>query len=463
MKHKIIFKVLSIFFLSFVISCSSDDDRVIEQEELNEEVVEEEIEEEVETETPVETVYPLEGETGSVLLYDNSLSKEGYVLFNEATEDRVYLMEKDSAKIVHEWQLEFGLGNDVELMPNGQLLASLGVDSPDFSFGGFGGIIQIINPDNSIDWEFILANEEHIIHHDVEMLPNGNVLALVWDLRLPDELDAIGYLGEEEKVYTESIIEINPATNEIVWKWDSWDHIVQDADSSKPHFGIVADNPEKININFIDVLREETGPDGDIMHANGLSYDSNKDLIYLSVNYFSEVWVIDHSTTAEEAIIDTGGNFGKGGDLVYRFGNPRAYNNESGERLFYNNHFPNILKDGLPGAGNILVYANGNGDTKQSVVYEFSLPAELNLIPNENNEPETVWQYTRDNLYSARVSGAIRLDNGNTLITSGSMGVIEVTNAKEVVWEFEGTGFYWRSYHYNLDSLAISFLNNDIP
>ncbi|MGB2761823.1 MAG: hypothetical protein WBC58_17815, partial [Maribacter stanieri] len=86
MKHKIVFKVLSIFFLSFVISCSSDDDRVIEQEELNEEVVEEEIEEEVETETPVETVYPLEGETGSVLLYDNSLSKEGYVLFNEATE-----------------------------------------------------------------------------------------------------------------------------------------------------------------------------------------------------------------------------------------------------------------------------------------------------------------------------------------------------------------------------------------
>ena len=199
------------------------------------------------------------------------------------------------------------------------------------------------------------------------------------------------------------------------------------------------------------------------MHANGLSYDSNKDLIYLSVNYFSEVWVIDHSTTAEEATVDSGGNYGKGGDLVYRFGNPSAYNNESGERLFYNNHFPNILQDGLPGAGNILVYANGNGDTKQSIVYEFSLPAELNLIPNENNEPETVWQYTRDNLYSARVSGSIRLDNGNTLITSGSMGVIEVTNEKEVVWEFEGTGFYWRSYHYNLDSSAISFLNSDMP
>ena len=60
-------------------------------EEMEEEVVEEESE----SDDPVQTVYPLEGETGNVLLYDNSLSKEGYVLFNEATDDRVYLMAKN--------------------------------------------------------------------------------------------------------------------------------------------------------------------------------------------------------------------------------------------------------------------------------------------------------------------------------------------------------------------------------
>ncbi|MEP1985769.1 MAG: arylsulfotransferase family protein, partial [Maribacter dokdonensis] len=243
MKHKLFIGVLSCLLLNSI-ACSSDNETVNNIEEMEEEVVEEE----TEPDDPVQTVYPVDGETGNVLLYDKSLSKEGYVLFNEATDDRVYLMAKDSAQIIHEWQLEFGLGNDVELLSDGKLLASLGVESPDFSFGGFGGIIQLINPDSSIDWEYVLANEEHIIHHDVEMLPNGNVLALVWDLRLPDELDAIGYLGEEEKVYSESIIEINPATNEVVWKWDSWDHIIQDTDSSKPYFGIVADNPEKINI-----------------------------------------------------------------------------------------------------------------------------------------------------------------------------------------------------------------------
>ena len=37
------------------------------------------------------------------------------------------------------------------------------------------------------------------------------------------------------------------------------------------------------------------------MHANGIDYDSDKDIIYVSVNAYSEIWVIDHSTTITEA------------------------------------------------------------------------------------------------------------------------------------------------------------------
>ncbi|SHJ33753.1 Arylsulfotransferase (ASST) [Maribacter aquivivus] len=459
MKIKFLTKFLGLFFLSLFFACSSDDDvTVVDEMEPEEEVIEEE--EEQEPEVPTEVVYPILGETGTILLNNKSLAKEGYILVNESSDDRVYLMEKDSALIVHEWQLEFGLGNDVELLSDGRLLASLGVESPDFSFGGFGGIIQLINPDSSVDWEFTYANEEHIIHHDVEMLPNGNILAIVWDLRSTEELDAIGYLGEEEKVYTETIIEINTASDEIVWKWESWDHIVQDTDDSKPLFGIVNEHPELININYIDVLRENVEPDGDIMHANGFDYDEGNDLIYMTINNFSEVWVIDHSTTITQAKTSTGGSYGKGGDLLYRFGNPAAYDNTFGERLFYNNHFPNLLENDVPGDGNILVYVNGNGDSKQSVVYELAIPSNFNLRVNTSNELDVIWSYTREGLYAPRVSGAVRLDNGNTLITSGTSGFIEVTNDKEVVWEFEGTGFYWRSYHYNLGSSALSFLNN---
>lgn len=459
MKSTFFTKFLGLFFLFFFLACSSDDDVInVDEMELEEEVIEEE--EEEESEIPTEVVYPILGETGTILLNNKSLVKEGYVLVNESADDRVYLMEKDSALIIHEWQLEFGLGNDVELLSDGRLLASLGVETPDFSFGGFGGIIQLINPDSTVDWEFIYANQDHIIHHDVEMLANGNILAIVWDLRSTEELDAIGYLGEEEKVYTETIIEISPNTDEIVWKWESWDHIVQDADDSKPRFGIVNENPELININYIDILRESVEPDGDIMHANGFDYDEENDLIYMTINNFSEVWVIDHSTTIEEAKLSTGGIYGKGGDLIYRFGNPTAYDNSFGNRLFYNNHFPNLLENDVPGDGNILVYVNGNGDSKQSVIYELNIPSIFDLQSNTNNELDVVWSYTREGLYAPRVSGAVRLDNGNTLITSGTSGFMEVTNDKEVVWEFEGTGFYWRSYHYNLDSSALSFLSN---
>ncbi|WP_405413059.1 aryl-sulfate sulfotransferase [Maribacter sp. Asnod1-A12] len=460
MKDTFLMRFIGLFCMLFLVACSSDDATIIEEEkDLEEEVVEEEILPNV----PIDILYPIEGETGQILLRESQLSKEGLVLVNESADDRVYLMEKDSALIIHEWQLQYGLGNDVELLSNGKLLASLGIDSPDFSFGGFGGIIQLIDPDSTVDWEFIYANDEHIIHHDVEMLPNGNVLAIVWNLRSGQELDSIGYLGEEEIIYTESIIEIDPNTNEIVWLWDSWDHIIQDSDDSKLHFGVVSNHPELIDINYIDVLRETAIPDGDIMHANGFDYDEENDLIYLSINYFSEVWVIDHSTTTEQAKSSTGGTYGKGGDLVYRFGNPAAYQNTAGERLFYNNHFPNILENDVPGNGNILIFVNGNGESEQSIVYELSIPTSFNLAANANNELNVVWSYTRDNLYAPRVSGAVRLDNGNTLITSGSSGFIEVTNDGEVVWEFTGNGFYWRSYHYNFDNAALNFLDNGIP
>ncbi|SIQ94359.1 aryl-sulfate sulfotransferase [Maribacter ulvicola] len=453
---KRIFYIIYLSLLFWALSCSSDD--VFSngaQDEVEQVVIDEE--DETVPNIPDEIIYPIIGETGQILNHNRNLSKEGYVLINEATDDRVYLMQKDSAVIVHEWQLEFGLGNDVELLPDGRLLASLGVEKPSFSFGGFGGIIQIINPDSSIDWEYTLASKEHLIHHDVEMLPNGNVLAIVWDLRTRDQLDEIGYLGKQEKIYTESIIEIDPNSSEIVWKWDSWDHIVQNVDASKVKYGSINENPQLININYVDMLRNDENPDGDIMHANGLDYDEDNDLIYLSVNNYSEIWVLDHSTTASESATSSGGNYGKGGDLVYRFGNPKTYNNE-GDRLFYNVHFPNILDEEVPGKGNILVFGNGNGDSQQSVVYEFMIPDQFNLQSNMDNELDVVWEYTRDGLYAPRVSGAIRLDDGNTLITSGTFGVIEVTNNKQVVWEFQGNGFYWRAYHYNYDATAILFL-----
>ena len=58
---------------------------------------------------------------------------------------------------------------------------------------------------------------------------------------------------------------------------------------------------------------------------NSVAYHPELDQIVLSVLGFSEIWIIDHGTTTAEAAGHTGGRSGKGGDLLYRWGNPRAY------------------------------------------------------------------------------------------------------------------------------------------
>jgi len=175
----------------------------------------------------------------------------------------------------------------------------------------------------------------------------------------------------------------------------------------------------------------------------------------MSVNSYSEVWVIDHSTTTEEAASHTGGNYGKGGDLIYRFGNPETYKNLEGDRLFHNNHFPNLLKG--EDQGKLLIFSNGN-DIEQSTVYELELPATFDLKPNFNNEPSILWSFTDPELYSGKVSGAVILENGNILITEGDFGFWEVTREKEVVWKFSAEGFFWRGYHYLKDAPEINLL-----
>lgn len=249
-------------------------------------------------------------------------------------------------------------------------------------------------------------------------------------------------------LYPESILEINPTTDEIVWEWHAKDHLIQDFDDTKLNFGEVAANPQLIDLNYVNA------ENGNIMHINGLGYDSINDLIFLSVNFYSEVWVLDHSTTTEVAATHSGGSYGRGGDLVYRFGNPSAHGDDDSERIFVNNHYPNLFEP-----GKMLIFTNG-GDLEQSTVHELALPDALDQksVPNLTN-PEILWSFTDTELYSPKVSGAVRLPNGNTLITEGDYGIWEVTTEGEVVWKFSGDGFFWRSYHYAKDHPGIIALD----
>ena len=428
-----------IFVLS---SCSTDNTKI---NVIPEEEIETEVPSSVEgnEETPTESSTTTIGELGTVTFYNEELSEDEYILVNDAAANSVYLMDKN-ADLIYEWPLgDRIIGNDVILLNDGTLLASLESDNPDFQFGGQGGIIQIIDKNGQALWNFEYSNTEHRSHHDVELLPNGNVLAIAWEKMVKEEAIANGsMLGTD--IYPESIIEIDPITNTIVWEWHAKNHLIQDFDNSKLNFGSIEENPQLINLNYVDA------DGGNIMHANGIGYDEINDLIYLSVNYYSEVWVIDHSTNTDDAASHSGGKFGKGGDLLYRFGNPSTQNDETTERLFINNHYPNLFEP-----GKILIYTNG-GDLEQSTVYELKLPTELTqkTIPKPT-QPEILWSFTDPELYAPKVSGAVRLPNGNTLITEGDFGLWEVTQQGEVVWKFSAPGFFWRAYHYAKDDPAI--------
>jgi len=387
----------------------------------------------------------------NVEIYDEEKISMDYVLAIENGSKNAYLLNKQGNKI-KEWSFEDNLGNDLEILPDGRLLGMFKVDNPIFSFGGYGGIVKILNNEGEVEWEFEYASENYIAHHDVEMLPNGNVIFLVWEKIDMETLEGLGIQSDVE-IYPESLIEVNPTTNQIVWEWHSIDHMIQDVSPSASNYGNISQNPQLINFNY---LIEDNG---DNWHANGIDVDTDKDVIYISVNYYNEVWVIDHSTTTLEAMSNNGGNYNKGGNLIYRFGNPATYNNSSGEQLFNRNHFPNLIEGNKPGSGNILIYENGV-DESQSTIYELEIPESFSLLPETNNEPQIVWSFTNENLFFSRLSGAVRLDNGNTLICEGDYGFWETTTENGIAWKYNGQGInFWRCYGYEIDSPEILNLN----
>ena len=184
------------------------------------------------------------------------------------------------------------------------------------------------------------------------------------------------------------------------------------------------------------------------MHVNAVAYNAELDQIALSSPSFHEIWIIDHSTTKEEAKGHTGGRWGKGGDILYRWGNPRAYRNGTSldQRLFGQHNIQWIAK-GLSGEGHLLVFNNGGGrkPVEYSSVDEFVPPTDKDgnyIRPKRGpfGPAKPLWSYTAPNkkdFYSWFISGAQRLPNGNTLINSGAVGIVfEVTPEKETVWKF---------------------------
>ncbi len=365
-------------------------------------------------------------------------ASRGYTLFAPNFSTTTYLIDM-SGRLVHEWPSEYKPGMSTYLLENGDLLRT--AHKSEFGGAFTGGGVQRIAWDGTLVWDFEYLSEKHYPHHDIEPLPNGNVLILAWEIKTQAEVAAAGGVSDGD-VWSEHIVEIEPTgleTGRIVWEWHLWDHLVQHNDPSKSGFGLVAEHPELLDIGTI-------GQDPDWIHGNAVAYNAVLDQIVINSRHLSEFWVIDHSTTAAEAAGHTGGLCGWGGDILYRWGNPKNYGaDDQSKQTLFSQHDAHWIGDGLPGQGNILVFNNGDARA-YSTIEEIAPP-----VTDEGQYPrpgwgeafgpkEPNWTYEADppqDFFAHRVSGAQRLPNGNTLICQGPEGTLfEVTPEGETVWKY---------------------------
>ncbi len=376
----------------------------------------------------------------------------GYTLFSGLRSKTTYLIDMEG-RIVRSWESGYTPGDAVYLLEDGHLLHTGDVGGEDGDFGvtgGSGGIVQEYDWEGNLVWEYRYANDSVRQHHDAIKLPSGNVLMIAWELVSVEEAVALGRDPStipDDGLWVDHLGEVKPIGSdggEIVWEWHMLDHLVQDYDDAKENFGVVADHPELMDFN----RTAGRNANEDWMHVNGLDYNEELDQVVFSSPTLNEILIIDHSTTTEEAAGHSGGTSGRGGDLIYRWGNPAGYGAGSGDdqQLFFQ-HNPHWIPEGHPGAGNILVFDNGQGrpDGQYSSVVEIVPPLQedgsyshTSGLPYGPSEP--IWTYVASNptdFYSGTISSAQRLPNGNTLVCAGENGwFFELTSDGEIVWEY---------------------------
>jgi hypothetical protein len=381
-------------------------------------------------------------------------STDGYTLFKVASSHEVYLIDGDG-RIVNEWTIEEP-ARDAILRENRNLVVSydpVNYRGPQASFGPPFAQFAEYTWDGEPVWSYEFAlGAQYQVHHGIEVLPNGNIMFIAWDFKSSEEAIAMGRDPDDlgNGLWPDVVFEYDPSQDAIVWEWHTWDHIIQDFDPDLPNYGVISEHPHKVDINFYEPgLSVE-----DWMHTNAVDYNPELDQIVLSVREFNEVWVVDHSLTTEEAK-------GPAGDLLYRWGNPRAYQRGTEEdRQISFQHDAQWVPSGYPGEGNIIIFSNRHNFASSlpmqaeedldgvdySKIVEFTPPLQPDgtylIEEGDPFGPELPsWSFGEDpddyNFYSRAQSGVQPLANGNRLIIRSADAVLlEVTPEGEVVWEY---------------------------
>jgi len=289
--------------------------------------------------------------------------------------------------VVHYWEMKHPPGLNYKILKNGNLMW----------LGRGPNMIQGLNAsaDELIEVDFegneIWRYDDPALHHDFEVLDNGNIL-IMRHVALAEDLQKRlkgGVAGTElnGKTYGVQVREIN-RDKKTLWEWNNWEHF----------------DPEKdIECPFCD--REVWG------YTNSVAVFPDGDVV-LSVRRMNKVIRISKKT----------------GDIIWEWG-PK--------HLLGHQHDVGVTEN-----GNITIFDNGlhrrifnpGVDHKDTSCFHASRLLEVN--PESD---EIVWEYIDPmHLMISNFCGSVeKLPNGNYMACDSAAGTFyEITSEKEVVWKY---------------------------
>lgn len=374
---------------------------------------------------------------------------DGYTLYSVQNSSTTYLIDTNS-NTYHTWThaTTAKTGYSSYLMPGGILWRTVTNTGNSISGGGVTGRVQKVAYDGTVLWDYTYSGSTYVLHHDICPLPNGNVLLISYDVKTSAEAVQAG-CSQSISIRSEKIMEVQPTgatTGTVVWEWKLWDHLVQNYNSSKDNYATsVLDHPELLDINY--------DTQNDWIHMNGIDYNPVLDQIALSSHNLNQWFIIDHSTTTAQAAVHTGGNAGKGGDFLYRYGNPSSYD-ASGSTVLNVTHDSHWLQEGIPNAGRLVGFNNKGISNTQSCVDQIDVPRvnyNYSYTAGSAYSPTTYTVRTACNGVSTNMGSSEQYPNGNQLICMATQGTMyEINSAGTVLWTKTASGTVPQAHRYSL-------------
>ncbi|HNW98431.1 MAG TPA: aryl-sulfate sulfotransferase [Bacteroidales bacterium] len=299
--------------------------------------------------------------------------------------------------------------------------------------GGYGSVKKYAWTGNntvSSTWTYTVSGA----HHDICPMPNGNVLIIV-----DETINLSTYGGSSTSVSSPIIKEIKPTgttTGTVVWEWHLKNHLCQTTSSSNTYATYVTDVKQHPELFYVGCTTNG-GVTSDWFHANGIDYNPTLDQIVWCSHIKNEIYVIDHSTTTAQAATHAGGNSGKGGDFLYRWGSPENY----GCTTDGNGVSLSIIHDArwVPATNSvwpnyISVFHNGGCKSGKGCVlhlptYSTTDPYNYTYTAGSVVGPTTAVTPTTKSFDVQNQGGCMALDNGNVLITSPNSAFYETRNS----------------------------------